>query len=64
MNQKKKLLNIIADKTAIHICAFDVVPDIMIVTKEQYELVKDSSYVATLRVIFEENIKSPILLRK
>ena len=64
MNQKKKLLAVIATKSATHITAFDCLPDIMIVTKEQYELVKDSSYVATLRVIFEENIKSPILLRK
>lgn len=64
IKSKRNLINIIAAKTAIHVRAFDCIPDILIISQDQYELVKDSSYINTLRVIIEENIHSPILLKK
>ena len=64
IKSKKNLIKIIASKTAVHLCAFDVLPDIMVISQDQYDLVKDSSYINTLRVIIEENIHSPILLKK
>lgn len=64
ISNKKSLLRVIAAKTAIHVNAFDVLPDILIISQEHYDLVKSSSYITTLRVIIEENIHSPILLKK
>lgn len=61
---KKNLINHIAEKTKQHIKVWDCLPDIAVMTEEQYSLLKDSSYISTLRIVIEKNIHSPILLKK